>query len=77
MLFQCAVTFATLQRAIPGFRHNDLSWYNARSTMPNDVTWTREYKGWCQPPCPSLTSTPVHLKQGEKSKSARLLLMSN
>lgn len=33
-MFQIVYTIAALQRQIPGFRHNDLSWYNIRATRP-------------------------------------------
>eukprot|EP00051_Salpingoeca_urceolata_P032887 m.498934 g.498934 ORF g.498934 m.498934 type:complete len:853 (+) comp55732_c0_seq1:139-2697(+) len=41
ILFQVAATLATLQRLVPGFRHNDMCWTNVRTTMPRDVYFDR------------------------------------
>lgn len=44
-LFQLAYTFHVLQQYIPGFRHNDLSWSNVRSTAPSTLNVNRTSKG--------------------------------
>eukprot|EP00041_Stephanoeca_diplocostata_P022697 m.543855 g.543855 ORF g.543855 m.543855 type:complete len:1112 (+) comp22132_c0_seq8:263-3598(+) len=38
LLFQIAYNLASVQKHFPTFRHNDLSWYNIRSTTPTSVT---------------------------------------
>jgi len=44
-MFQLAYTFAAIQKHIPGFRHNDLSWKNVRLTMPEGTVYKRKYGG--------------------------------
>jgi len=38
LIFEVAYTVAALQLHFPNFRHNDLSWYNIRTTQPINLT---------------------------------------
>lgn len=58
VLFQISYALATLQQHLPGFRHNDLSWSNVRTTMPREVSVTREGPGTC--PCLSFSWPLAH-----------------
>lgn len=50
VMFQLAYTFAVIQKQIPGFRHNDLSWKNVRLTMPEGTIYRKKH-GMSLTPC--------------------------